>query len=103
LLSQLLIPTIIMAPVAAAFWPPLTLPVLGLATASAVGSMVENILLLFTYAMADSTQLAPQIYFQLIAATVLGWTLFGTSPDTLTLCGLMLIISAGIGSATLRR
>jgi drug/metabolite transporter (DMT)-like permease len=43
------------------------------------------------------------VYFQLIAATVLGWTVFGTLPDTLTLCGLVLIIGAGVGAATLRR
>ena len=103
LLSQLLIPAIIMLPVAAVFWPPLSLPVLGLATASAVGSMSGNFLLLFAYAMADSTRLAPLVYFQLIAATVLGWTVFGTLPDTLTLCGLVLIIGAGVGAATLRR
>jgi drug/metabolite transporter (DMT)-like permease len=103
LLSQLLISAIIMLPVAAAFWPPLTLPVLGLATASAVESMSGNFLLLFAYAIADSTRLAPLVYFQLIAATVLDWTVFGTSPDTLTLCGLVLIISAGVGAATLCR
>ena len=82
--------------------PEATLPVAGLATASALFSMLGNLLLLYAYRRAPATRLAPLVYFQLIAAVLLGLFLFSTLPDALTWAGLAVIITAGITSARLR-
>ncbi|MFV1743388.1 MULTISPECIES: DMT family transporter [unclassified Phaeobacter] len=84
------------------------LPAPGLATAaltfgSAGFSMLGNLLLLFAYAQAPASRLAPLVYFQLIAAVSLGWLVFDQWPDLLTWAGLCVVISAGLVSARLRR
>lgn len=65
--------------------------------------MLGNLLLLVAYRMAPATQLAPLIYFQLFAATALGWFVFSDLPDTLTWASLVLVIGSGVTSASLRR
>ena len=74
----------------------------GLTVASAFCSMMGNLLLLYAYRVAPATKLAPLIYFQLIAAVLLGWMIFGDLPDSFTWAGLALIIGAGLASARLR-
>ena len=64
--------------------------------------MLGNLMLLYAYRIASATQLAPLVYFQLIAAVILGWVIFGDLPDSLTWAGLAVIIAAGLGSARLR-
>jgi drug/metabolite transporter (DMT)-like permease len=64
--------------------------------------MLGNLLLLFAYRLASATVLAPMVYFQLIAAVLLGWMIFGDLPDLLTLVGMAVIVLAGVGSARLR-
>ena len=65
--------------------------------------MAGNLLLIVAYRMAPASTLAPFVYFQLIAATLLGWAVFNDWPDAITLIGLALLISTGIGSAILKR
>ena len=73
-----------------------------LTLASAFCSMAGNLLLLYAYRIANATRLAPLVYFQLIAAVVLGWMIFGNLPDAFTWAGLAVIIGAGLASARLR-
>jgi drug/metabolite transporter (DMT)-like permease len=101
LFSQLAIPAVLTAPLALFALPPLTPQVAGLATASALGSMAGNFLLLFAYRMAPATALAPLVYFQLVAATGLGWAVFGTLPQGLTWLGLAVVIASGVAAAAL--
>jgi drug/metabolite transporter (DMT)-like permease len=101
LFSQLIIPTIVTTPLALFAWPDLTMPVVGLATASAVGSMSGNLLLIFALRLQPGTKMAPFVYFQLVAATALGWLVFNTLPDTLTWIGLGVLIASGFGSLLL--
>ena len=100
--SQLFIAGLILTPFGLMQLPPMTAPMAALTLTSAACSMLGNLLLLFAYRLAPATRLAPLIYFQLIAAVALGWSLFGDLPDSYTWAGLALIISAGLVSARLR-
>ncbi|MFK7753991.1 MAG: DMT family transporter [Sedimentitalea sp.] len=102
-LSQLVISALILAPIGLANLPDVTLQVGALTLASAAFSMMGNLLLMIAYGRAAATQLAPLVYFQLIAATGLGWMVFADLPDGLTWLGLALVIGAGLTSAALRR
>lgn len=101
--SQLLISALILTPMGLLSLPAPSAPILGLTLASATFSMLGNLLLLFAYRQTAATRLAPLIYFQLIAATGLGWAVFGDLPDLLTWLGLALVIGAGLASAAVRR
>jgi len=101
--SQLIIAAFLFLPLGLAYFPAPSVTVAGLTFASAGFSMLGNLLLLFAYSRMASTQLAPLVYFQLIAATGLGWLVFDDLPDMLTWAGLGLVISAGLISAVLRR
>ena len=100
--TQLAMSAVMLLPLGLMNLPQATLPVAGLATASALFSMLGNLLLLYAYRRAPATRLAPLVYFQLIAAVLLGLFLFSTLPDSLTWAGLAVIITAGITSARLR-
>jgi drug/metabolite transporter (DMT)-like permease len=100
--TQLAMSAVMLLPLGLMNLPQATLPVAGLATASALFSMLGNLLLLYAYRRAPATRLAPLVYFQLIAAVLLGLFLFSTLPDALTWAGLAVIITAGITSARLR-
>jgi drug/metabolite transporter (DMT)-like permease len=52
--------------------------------------------------MAPATRLAPFVYTQLIAATALGWAVFGVWPDALTLAGLGIVLASGLATLALR-
>ncbi|SHJ14112.1 Threonine/homoserine efflux transporter RhtA [Shimia gijangensis] len=99
LFTQLFLSFVMMTPICWNSAPPITAPILGLTTLSALFSMGGNFLLLFAYARASATSLAPYVYFQLIAAVALGWLVFEDLPDGFTIVGLTLIVGAGIASA----
>ena len=52
-------------------------------------------------AATPATVSAPLIYFQLIAATVIGFLVFGDWPEPLTLLGLAVIFASGVGGLAL--
>lgn len=99
LFSQLALSALATAPLALPHMPDMTPPILGLTMASAICSMLGNGLLILAYRMELATRLAPLVYFQLVAATALGWAIFGDLPDGLTWAGLALILGSGIASA----
>ncbi len=100
--SQLAIPTLLLLPVGLWQLPPVTAPIAALTLASAAFSMLGNLLLLYAYRVASATQVAPLVYFQLVAAVGLGWLIFGDWPDAFTWIGLGIILTAGLASARLR-
>ncbi|NUH66407.1 DMT family transporter [Sulfitobacter sp. S0837] len=100
--TQLAMSALMLLPLGLMNLPAATVEIAGLATASAAFSMLGNLLLLYAYRRAPATRLAPLVYFQLIAAVLLGLLLFNTLPDALTWAGLAVIITAGITSARLR-
>ena len=100
--SQLVISGLLLLPLGLVYFPPLSGPVLGLSLASALCSMLGNLLMLYAYRMAPATKVAPLVYLQLLSAVGLGWLLFGAWPDALTWAGMAMILGAGIASARLR-
>ncbi|MEM8591248.1 MAG: DMT family transporter [Pseudomonadota bacterium] len=102
LFSQLAISALITAPFGLANIPPLDLATLALTTGSSLSSMGGNLLLIVAFSLAHSTRLAPFVYFQIVAATFLGWAVFGAIPDTLALAGIALLVGSGFASLALR-
>ncbi len=102
MMSQLIIGAVVLLPVGPALAPELSLPVAGLTLASALGSLLGNLLLITAMGMAPASRLAPFVYTQLFAATALGWLVFGALPDALSVTGLLLIVGSGLTTLTLR-
>lgn len=100
--SQLSISALLLLPLGLMHLPPATLPIAGLTVTSAFCSMLGNLMLLYAYRIAPATKLAPLVYFQLIAAVILGWTIFGDLPDAYTWAGLAVILITGLASTRLR-
>lgn len=102
LLSQLVVGALVLAPLGLPALPEITPPVAALTLASALGSMLGNLCLILALRMATASSLAPFVYTQLIAATALGWLVFGTLPDGLTLIGLVIVLGSGFATLGLR-
>ena len=103
LLSQLLVGSLLLAPVGLPALPEFSVPVAGLTLLSAGFSAAGNMLLIVAYGRATASALAPFVYFQLVAATALGIAVFSTLPDTLTWVGLAVVLMAGTAAALVRR
>ncbi|WP_299297673.1 DMT family transporter [uncultured Tateyamaria sp.] len=104
LFSQLLIGAILLTPLGATtVLPQITPGAALLVLASAAGSAIGNFLLVWVSRTTPASIVAPLIYTQLIAATVVGATFFGDWPDLLTLAGLCIILASGLGSLWLGR
>ncbi len=99
LATQMLPGAIILLPFALGSLPVLTGEIASLLLISGLASMFGNLLLILAYARAPAAVLAPMVYFQLLAATGLGWVIFSDLPDGLTIIGGALIAGAGITSA----
>lgn len=103
LFSHLLIGTIFLTLPGLAHIPTFSAEIAGLTLLSAFASMAGNGLLIVAYRMAPASKLAPFVYFQLFAATLLGWAIFNDLPDALTLLGLAILVISGIGSTLVKR
>ncbi len=103
LMSQLLVGAIVLAPPGLPHMPEFTPALTGLTLFSALASMAGNFLLVMAFGLAPASRLAPFVYFQLVAATVLGWAVFGDLPDALAVAGLAVLVVSGFGSALIRR
>ena len=68
---------------------------------SSLSSAFGNYLLVVVSRTTPATVSAPLIYFQLIAATAIGFLVFGDWPEPLALLGLAVIFASGIGGLAL--
>ena len=102
LITQLLIGAALLLPFGAPSWPPVTGDVAVWTLVSALGSALGNLLLIIALGLAPASRLAPFVYMQLVAATLLGLVLFGDWPDLLALQGLGLILASGLATLALR-
>jgi drug/metabolite transporter (DMT)-like permease len=102
LISQLVVGSLVLAPLGLPAIPEVTPRIGALTLASALGSMLGNLCLILALRMAPATRLAPFVYTQLIAATTLGWAVFGVWPDALTLAGLVIVLVSGLATLALR-
>ena len=100
LLTQLVIGSLLLLPVGITNVPE-TMP-WGLLIWSATASLFGNLLLIFAYARAEASFLAPFIYVQLLGAITYGALFFDTWPDWLALLGLMVIFVSGFATLFLR-
>lgn len=98
LFSQLVIGSIVLAPLAIAPLPPFNATLIGFISISAMGSAIGNLLLVHANRAAEASVIAPLIYSQIIIATVFGFLFFGEWPDAVALLGLAIIMTAGAGS-----
>ncbi|MGB0967598.1 MAG: DMT family transporter [Halocynthiibacter sp.] len=102
LLSQLVIGTLLLAPIGVTalptYAPELVIPVL----ISAFGSAIGNYCLVLAYRRAEASRLAPFIYLQLISATVFGVLIFDSWPDALAFGGIALLLTSGFATLILR-
>lgn len=64
-----------------------------------VSGFLGHWLQIAAYKKSPATLLAPFSYLQILAATALGWLVFGQLPDQATALGMGLICLAGIGAA----
>ena len=101
LFSQLAIAAMLTAPFGLAYVPEIDGWTATMIASSAFASMGGNLLLIVAFGLAQSTRLAPFVYFQIVAAAVLGWAVFGTLPDMLALAGMGLLIASGFASLAL--
>lgn len=64
----------------------------------AIGVLATSAQLLMTraYAHAPAAQVGPFSYSIVVFAGLLGWALWGELPDLLSLCGVLLVIAAGV-------
>jgi len=102
LISQLVIGAVVLAPFGLPALPEMTPRIAGLTLASALGSMLGNLCLILALRMAPASRMAPFVYIQLVAATALGWLVFGTLPDAPALLGLAILLVSGMASVALR-
>ncbi|WP_417475592.1 DMT family transporter [Leisingera sp.] len=102
-LTQLALSALLLLPLGLTSLPELSASTAALTVGSAAFSMLGNLLLLHVYARVQAVKLAPMVYFQLVAAVGLGWLVFNQLPDAWTWAGLAVVLSAGLGSALLRR
>ena len=69
---------------------------------SSLFSMAGNLLLIYAFTLTDSTRMAPFVYFQIVAATVLGSVVFSELPDALSAAGIGVILISGFATLLLR-
>jgi drug/metabolite transporter (DMT)-like permease len=99
LISQLIIGAVVLLPFTLGALPQSLGPTqIGLVLISALGSAAGNFLLVLVNRTTPANVVAPLIYSQLLAATVLGGVVFGTWPDGVALLGLCVIILSGLSS-----
>ena len=103
LLTHLTIGAVVLTPIGVSTVPEFDNYIIALTLFSAFASMMGNFLLIVAYGRAPASELAPMVYFQLIAATILGWLVFADFPDNLTLIGLGLLIASGFAPFVLNR
>lgn len=99
LISQLIIGAVVLLPFTLEALPQSLDPTqIGLVLISALGSAAGNFLLVLVNRTTPANVVAPLIYSQLLAATVLGGVVFGTWPDWVALLGLCVIVLSGLSS-----
>ncbi|KPD12775.1 DMT family transporter [Phaeobacter sp. 11ANDIMAR09] len=99
LISQLIIGALVLFPFCLGSMPQsIDLAGTGLILVSALGSAAGNFLLAVANRTTPANVVAPLVYSQLLAATVIGVLVFGDIPDELALVGLAVIILSGLSS-----
>jgi len=59
-------------------------------------SALSQSMVLYAFARAPASSLAPFTYMEIVSAIVIGWMLFGTVPDGISWAGMALIVASGL-------
>ena len=78
------------------FWQPIHLQNWGLLLSLAITGAINQIFLVYGFARAEASKLAPFTYFEIVAAVFFGQLIFGTVPDLISWAGIGLIIASGL-------
>lgn len=99
LLSTLITGSIALAPIAVPTIPSeIDGDLIGLVLISSIASAIGNLIIIEANRHLEASVVAPFVYSQLIAATILGILVFNEWPDLLSAIGLIIIFSSGIFS-----
>lgn len=98
LVSQLIIGGILLTPFAIGPIPELNFHLSGLIAISAIASALGNLLFVHVSRTTPASVVAPLVYSQLLAATLIGYLVFADWPDGLSLIGLGVIMGTGLAS-----
>jgi drug/metabolite transporter (DMT)-like permease len=77
-------------------WQPVTAVQLGILALMALTSAISQTLIILALSRAPASELAPFTYGEIVAAVLIGFTMFGTLPDAVSWSGIALIIFSGI-------
>jgi drug/metabolite transporter (DMT)-like permease len=61
-----------------------------------VSGAVNQVLLVYAFAHADASTLAPFTYFEIVSAVIFGYLFFSTMPTMMSWMGIALIVVGGI-------
>lgn len=95
LAGQLCVGTLLLTPVAILEFARLEFQAPALLLGSGLSSAVGNLLAITAFGLARAALLAPLVYCQLIAATLLSYVVFGDQPDVVSALGLVLVFTSG--------
>ena len=77
-------------------WQPVSLELWWLLALLIVCGAVSQTLVVIAFSKANASSLAPFTYFEIIAAVIIGFTMFGTLPGWISWLGMLLIVSSGL-------
>lgn len=98
LISTLIIATLIQTPFSLDSIPEINIDIASLVLLSALASAIGNLLIIEANRRLPASVVAPFIYTQLIAATLLGYIIFNNLPDIISLFGLLILLLSGFAS-----
>ena len=77
-------------------WKPIPDDAWGYIAVLVISGSINQTLLVYAFAHADASTLAPFTYFEIVSAVIFGYLFFGTMPTVLSWCGIVLISMSGI-------
>ena len=78
------------------FWQPVSAAQWGLLLLMVMTGAVNQTCLVYGFAYAEASVLAPFTYLEIVAAVVVGLIVFGTLPTWLSWIGICLVIASGL-------
>jgi len=77
-------------------WQPIGMDILWLITMLVICGCINHTLIVFSFAKATASTLAPFTYFEIVAAVAIGYFMFGTLPIWISWVGIFLITISGL-------
>ncbi len=77
-------------------WQPVNTDILWLIGVLIICGATSQTLITFSFSMATASTLAPFTYFEIIAAVIIGYFMFGTLPVWISWIGIILILTSGL-------